>query len=120
MEGINEYSLYWLIYLAGALIGIWCWHKLFFWMPAGSDIKRFIVLLGCVLLLVPAPISDGAGYYAPALIVVPFTLLTVGLDASMYAINWYLGGLFIGVAILLLMSIVQRQTRTLDEKENES
>ncbi|MFC3679844.1 hypothetical protein [Bacterioplanoides pacificum] len=107
MEGISQYAIFWLMYLVCAAVGYWCWQRLFFWMKPGSDVRRFFYMLGAVLLFTPAPIEPDSMYFAPAMIVYPFTLLTTTAEAAMYAANWFLAGLVVGAIVLALIQMTR-------------
>lgn len=119
MEGIVEFSGFWLLYLVFACLGLWCWRCLFFWLKPDSDLRRFFHMLGAVLVFTPAPISAGSVYFAPAMVVFPFTLLTSSLDNAMYAANWFLGGLIVGAVVLAIVQsvrFVQKRSATAAEQ----
>lgn len=119
MEGIAEFSGFWLLYLVFACVGFWCWNRLFFWLKPGSDLRRFFHMLGAVLVFTPAPIAAESVYFAPAMVVFPFTLLTSSLDNAMYAANWFLGGLIVGAVVLAIVQsvrFVQKRSATAAEQ----
>ncbi|MBE0483075.1 MAG: hypothetical protein IBX52_06190 [Bacterioplanes sp.] len=107
MEGIMEFSGYWLAYLGFALVSYWCWTQLFFWLRRGSDVRQLFHLLGAVLIFAPAPIEQGANYFAPAFVIVPFVAIGDGLEQAQYAIIWWVVALCIG-ALLLTLRQLQR------------
>lgn len=107
MEGLIEFLPFWLGYLAFAAVGYWCWQGLFFWLSKDSDIRRFLHMLGAVLLFTPAPIAAGSSYFAPAAIVMPFVALGSGVSEAMYSVTWMLGGLCVGVVVLGIHQLLQ-------------
>jgi len=119
MEGLIAYSPFWLAYAVFAAIGYWCWEGLFFWLSRDSDIRRFLHMLGAVLIFTPAPVAAGSPYFAPAFIVLPFTALTSSMGEAMYAVTWFLGGLCTGLIILALRQLIHwlknRQPQTAEE-----
>lgn len=122
MEGIIQFLPFWVAYLISATVGYWCWNRMFFWLEQDGDTRRFLRMTGAVLLFTPAPITDGANYFAPALIVVPFTAIGEGADAALYALSWLLAALCIGVLILgvrQLLLWLQSRLRT-ENKRNKA
>ena len=108
MQGISEFLTFWLLYLGFATLAFWCWRRMFFWLEADSELRRFFHMLGAVLLYTPAPIEAGSEYFAPAFVVFPFTALTTGLADAMYALNWYLSALVTGALLLAIAQIVRK------------
>ena len=100
MESLIAFSPFWLAYAVFAAAGYWCWERLFFWLDRNNDVRRFLHMLGAVILFTPAPISEGSSFFAPAFLVLPFTALASGMDEAMYAVSWFLGGLCVGLFIL--------------------
>ncbi|MDK2776469.1 MAG: hypothetical protein KYX62_02280 [Pseudomonadota bacterium] len=119
MEGLIQFAPFWLGYLVFAIVGYWCWEQLFFWLKRGGDVRRFLHMLGAVLLFTPAPVTLGSAYFAPAFIVFPFTLISSGMTDAMYAVTWFLGGLCVGLVILALRQMLvwlrSRQTSGAEE-----
>ena len=115
MEGLMTYFPFWVGYLVFAALGVWCWNGLFFWLPKHSDVRRFVHMLGAVLLFPPAPVSPGSGFFAPAFVVFPFTILGSSLDDAMYVVGWFLGGLCAGVLVLAVRQLLHY----LSQKEND-
>ncbi|MCA6062581.1 hypothetical protein [Thalassolituus marinus] len=107
MEGVVEFLPFWVGYLLFAMIGYWCWRGLFFWLSPESDVRRFLNMLGVVLLFTPAPIEAGSAFFAPVFVVLPFTILAQGMTAAMYSVTWLLSGLCIGVVVLALRQLVR-------------
>jgi len=107
MDGIVEFLGFWMLYLAFAALGFWCWRRLFFWLKPGTDIRRFCHMLGAVLLFTPAPIEAGSVYFAPAMVVFPFTLLTASMQQAAFALNWFLGGLVVGALVLAVVQLAR-------------
>lgn len=106
MEGLISYFPFWAGYCLAAFAGLWCWDNLFFWLPRHSDLRRFFHMLGAVLLFTPAPIAQDSGYFAPAFVVIPFTTLGSSFADAMYALNWLLGGLCVGIIVLALRHLI--------------
>lgn len=104
MNGIEEYLSFWLIYLAFATVGYWCWQRMFFWLKQ-TDIKRLFLMLGAVLVYTPAPIAPDSDYFAPAFIVLPFSLIISRSAETSYALNWLLGGLCAGGIMLTVAQL---------------
>lgn len=75
MESINLYWQAWLAYCCLAVVGLWCWDKLFFWLAKGSDMRRLMLVLGAVLLLTPASINSSEALFAPAIFVLMLDVL---------------------------------------------
>lgn len=100
MEGIIQFLPFWAVYLVCALVGYWCWNRMFFWLDADSDVRRFLRMIGAVLLFTPAPIAQDSNYFAPVLVVLPFTAISEGVNAALYALNWLLAALCLGVLVL--------------------
>lgn len=73
---------------------------MFFWLDADSDVRRFLRMIGAVLLFTPAPIAQDSNYFAPVLVVLPFTAISEGVNAALYALNWLLAALCLGVLVL--------------------
>ncbi len=111
MEGIIEYSGYWLFYLGFALTAYWCWTQLFFWLKKDSDVRQLLHLFGAVLIFSPAPIEQGSHYFAPAFVIVPFIAIGEGLEQAQYAITWWVGALCLGAVILTLRQLQRWLTR---------
>lgn len=108
MEGISEFIVFWLLYIVFATLAFWCWRRLFFWMDASGELRRFCYMVGAVLLYTPAPIEAGSQYFAPAFVVFPFTLLTSSMAQAMYAANWLLSGLAAGALLLAISQLIRR------------
>lgn len=108
MSGILDYLIFWLLYFTFAAIGFRCWKSMFWKMKPGSDWRRFVYMLGAVLVFTPAPIQAGSEYFAPAFVVFPFTALTVSFSESVYALTWWLGALCVGTVALALYQALRR------------
>ncbi|MCD8521592.1 MAG: hypothetical protein LRY66_01275 [Saccharospirillaceae bacterium] len=106
MEGIIQFLPFWMAYLVSALVGYWCWNRMFFWLAHDSDVRRFLRMMGAVLLFTPAPIAQDSNYFAPVLVVLPFTAISEGLNAAMYALSWLLAALCVGVLVLGLRQLL--------------
>lgn len=102
MESINLYWQAWLVYSCLALVGVWCWDKLFFWLQKGSDLRRLFMLLGAVLLLTPASISSSEALFAPAIFVLILDVLGGMHPLSSPATIWLLTVSCIAVFALAL------------------
>ncbi|ASP39699.1 hypothetical protein CHH28_13900 [Bacterioplanes sanyensis] len=111
MDAVIEYWPFWLIYLASAVIGLWCWGQCFFWLR-NTEVRRFVYALGAVLLFTPAPAGEGLNHLAPALVVVPFAWLDGSLQQAMPAINWWLSALAMAVVLLALRALMNYFTRS--------
>lgn len=116
MEGLIPYAPYWLTYYAFACVGLWCWHRLFFWLPARSDWRSFFIMLGTALLFTPAPLSAQSTHFAPAIFVLILDLLSGISLAKSTSVLWLLSGfcfamLFLAVKYLLRW-IKNKQTLT--------
>lgn len=114
MDSMIEYGLFWLIYFASAIVGLWCWGQCFYWLRQ-SEAKQFVYALGAVILLTPAPAGEQVSHLAPALIVVPFAWLDSGFDAALPAIRWWLIALGLAVSVLALRALLNFMSRTPQE-----
>lgn len=115
MESLMHYAPYWLSYYAFACVGLWCWTKMFFWLAADSDWRRFLIMLGAALLFTPAPLSTSAGHFAPAVFVLLLDLLSGISLAKSTSLLWLLAGFCIAMLFLafkyLLNWIKNKQTQ---------
>ena len=106
MEGLIAYAPFWLGYLTFAAAGYWCWEQMFFWLRRDGDMRRFLHMLGAVLLFTPAPIAENSAYFAPAFVVLPFVAMSESMAAAQYVTRWLLGALFLGVVILSIRQLI--------------
>lgn len=118
MEGIIEYSGYWLVYIACAVLAYWSWKQLFFWLKPSSDLRQLCHLLGAVLVFAPAPIEPGSLYFAPAFVIVPFIAIGDSLEQAMYAITWWLAALCVGAVVLTLRHLQRWLSRRWQKNKN--
>lgn len=99
----------WLLYGVSALACFWAWDKMFFWIQQ-KDMKAMIRILGAVLLFTPAPLdmdslNVGPANYAPAFIIILFRTLLENNSSILDAVIYMLGGLFIGLILMSLLSL---------------
>ncbi|MCT7359820.1 hypothetical protein [Thalassolituus pacificus] len=120
MEGIIQFLPFWAAYLVSALVGYWCWNRMFFWLAQDSDVRRFLRMIGAVLLFTPAPIAQDSNYFAPVLVVLPFTAINEGINAALYAVSWLLAALCLGVLVLGIRQLLlwlRSRLRTNNEQD---
>ena len=107
LEGI-EYTLCWGAYLlaAGGLLTVW-WRmiKLIPWhFP-----RQFLRIVLAVVLLAPAPASQGSSEWAPAIFVLLFDLTLVDGTDPLRAVSYVLYGVILGFMALVIDIIIRRQ-----------
>lgn len=106
MEGLIQYWPYWAMYLVFAVIGLWCWKQLFFWLLPDSEWRSFWTIPGAVLLFTPAPLALDSSYFAPAVFVVILDALSGKPVLSGAAVLWLLSGFCIGMLVLAVRHIL--------------
>ena len=102
MESINLYWQAWAAYVFFALVGLWCWDKMFFWLAKEGDMRRLVLVLGAVLLLTPTFINDKDAFFAPAIFVLILDILGGIHPLSSPALIWLLVASCFGVLVLAL------------------
>lgn len=95
----------WLVYALSALACFWAWDRMFFWIRQ-KDAKAFVRILGAVLLFTPAPMDADATNHAPAFIVILFRTFLENNAPIFDALIYMLGGLFLGLILMSLLSLV--------------
>ena len=108
MEGLIEYWPFWAVYFIFALSGYWCWQQMFFWLPRGSEWRRFLRVPGAVILFTPAPVAAGSSYFAPAVFVVLLDLMSGKNVLQSPALIWLLAACMLGMLILVIRSVLVR------------
>lgn len=108
MQSLIEYAPFWLAYCAFALLGLWCWNKLFFMLPKKGDLRTLSTIVGAVVLFTPAPISADSSHFAPAVFVLILDILS-GIEAAQsQAVLWLLATACIAVFMVLLQKLLLR------------
>lgn len=107
MQSLSEFWPVWLLYMGSALLGLWCFRRMFFWLKPGSDTAKLLTMLMAAIVITPAPITDVAGYYAPAIFVLIMGALEGQAPLSSPALLWLLSGAFVGGIVLVLHSSVR-------------
>lgn len=106
MESLIEYAPYWLMYWMFAVIGLWCWQKMFYLIIKQSDAQRLMTLLGVVLLFTPAPIAKGATHFAPAIFVLILDALSGIALADSNALIWLIAACCLAAFYMLIHRIL--------------
>lgn len=101
----------WAAYAGFALVGLWCWDKLFFWLNKKGDARRLVQVLGAALLLAPVYVSNAESYFAPAIFVLILDLLGGMHPLSSPALFWLLATCCIGVLLLGLTQLLIRKKK---------
>lgn len=106
MQSLIDYAPFWAAYFAFALLGLWCWQKLFFFLPAKSTLKEITLIVGIVLLFTPAPSATESQYLAPAVFVLVFDLLSGVEVAASQAWLWYALSACLVIAIAIFKQLL--------------
>ena len=108
---IFEASVQWRLYFVSALVCLWAWDKMFFWIKQ-KDVKTLFRILGAVLLftpapIVPAPVELAFDNFAPAFVVIIFRAF-LEKDAVVFdAVICMLIALCVCLILMALMSLFQ-------------
>lgn len=108
MESLIIFAPFWALYLGFAVVGYWCWNRLFFWLPAHSDWRRLARIPGAVILFTPAPAAEGSGHFAPAVFVLLLNLLEGQPIAEESALLWLLSAVCLGLLLQALRQVIAR------------
>lgn len=111
MQSLIDYAPFWLAYFAFAMLGIWCWQKLFFMLPKKGDWRTLITIVGAVLLFTPAPTTAESQHLAPAVFVLLLDVLSGINPAQSQAILWLLGTACLAVFVVLLSKLFGQKNK---------
>lgn len=76
MESIITYAEFWLLYVLFALLGLWCWSAVLFWLPKSSLWWRIWLALGVAILFTPSPTAQDPAHIVPAVFVLILDFLS--------------------------------------------
>lgn len=108
MQSLIEYAPYWLAYFGFAVLGLWSWQRLFFVLIKHAEVRKFITLLGAVMLFTPAPSSLDSQHFAPAIFVLILDVLGGVAPLQSASLIWLLAALCLGGFILAVRSLSGR------------
>lgn len=100
----DEYFLSWCIYLLGALACLFVLWRMTATWPIW--LCRAVRLLGAVLILPPAKVTEEAYFLAPAFIVAPFDWFSYGPERAEPAISVLLLSLLIAAVVYVLTPLI--------------
>lgn len=109
MQSLIDYAPFWLAYCAFALLGLWCWQRLFFWLPAKGDMRTLITIVGAVILFTPAPTSADSQHLAPAIFVLLLDALNGIKPQQSQAVLWLLSAACGVVFVVLIRKLLVPQ-----------
>lgn len=111
MQSLIDYAPFWLAYFAFAVLGFWCWRRVFFMLSNKGDLFQLISIIGAALLFTPAPTSETSQHFAPAIFVLLLDSLS-GVDPTKSkSIIWLLASVCLGVFVVLLSKLFKYQTK---------